>query len=411
MEVPALAIISVSNSSSAGGDEGVSVKDKPNQDQTGFSKHLNDNVDRLKKDSAKAEPVQTEKQEQAAASVVDVDEPNTMGPIIEVGNTEDQLLLKLEAESGNLASDTLTQRVDAPAIVAEPLVESLIANETVVVDEILPLANEASDPSDTKELSFNPFAELATSKLTPLPIERQFSKSAIADTRRIDPEAAIDSLKSKMLVSDIISEQAQKDQLGQMKLLNQGSLSPIKLVNEVLTPTNTINPEVSINLSSVNLQSNADSALSTKPTLTLDTPVNNPRWGGELGKTVQWMMSQSMTGAQIRLNPQQLGPIEVRLQIENGQASLAFTAQHGATREALDAALPRLREMMAEQNIDLLDANVSEHSFAEQQQQNAEEHAESIVDEQETVNLAISPLFDDANQVSKAHDGVFSQFA
>jgi len=408
MEVPALAVISVSSSSS---DEGMPVQDKPNQDQTDFSKHLNDNVDRLKKGSAKAEPVQTEKQKQVTESVVDVDEPNTTAPILVVGNAEDQLLLKLETESGNLASDMLTQRVDAKAVVAEPLVESLIANETVVVDEILPLANEANDPSDTKALSFNPFAELATSKLTPLPIERQFSKTEIADTRSVDPEAVIDSVKSKMLVSDIISEHAQKDQLGQMKLLNQGSSLPTKLVNEVLTPANTTNPEVNINLSSVNLQSNVDSALSTKPTLTLDTPVNNPRWGGELGKTVQWMMSQSMTGAQIRLNPQQLGPIEVRLQIENGQASLAFTAQHGATREALDAALPRLREMMAEQNIDLLDANVSEHSFAEQQQQNTEEHADSIVDEQEKVNLATSPLFDDENQVSKTHDGVFSQFA
>lgn len=105
------------------------------------------------------------------------------------------------------------------------------------------------------------------------------------------------------------------------------------------------------------------------PATTLETPFRQPGWDQALSERVLWVANQRFQGAEIKLNPPQLGPIEVRVQLQHEQAQISFTAQNASVREALEAALPRLREMFAANGFNLLDVNVSQHSFAEQQRQ------------------------------------------
>jgi flagellar hook-length control protein FliK len=61
--------------------------------------------------------------------------------------------------------------------------------------------------------------------------------------------------------------------------------------------------------------------------------------------------------------------MEVRIQIQNDQASIQFASHHAVVREALEAALPRLRDMLEATGVQLVDVNVSDgQSFAERQQ-------------------------------------------
>ncbi|MFQ5643760.1 MAG: flagellar hook-length control protein FliK [Thiogranum sp.] len=103
------------------------------------------------------------------------------------------------------------------------------------------------------------------------------------------------------------------------------------------------------------------------PTLTLGTPLNQGGWDQALGERIQWMAGQKLQGAQIKLNPAHLGPMEVRIQVQNEQASIQFVSAHGVVREALEAALPRLREIFDASGVELVDVDVSGQSFAEQQ--------------------------------------------
>ncbi len=103
------------------------------------------------------------------------------------------------------------------------------------------------------------------------------------------------------------------------------------------------------------------------PTIALGTPLNQGNWDQALGERIQWMAGQKLQGAQIRLNPANLGPMEVRIQVQNEQASIQFTSAHGVVREALEAALPRLREMFDASGVELVNVDVSGQSFAEQQ--------------------------------------------
>src|SRR5690606_11404509 len=61
-------------------------------------------------------------------------------------------------------------------------------------------------------------------------------------------------------------------------------------------------------------------------------------------------------------DPPDLGPVEVRLSLERDTKELVvhFVASHAATREALEQALPRLREMMLESGFSLNDASVAD---------------------------------------------------
>ena len=116
-------------------------------------------------------------------------------------------------------------------------------------------------------------------------------------------------------------------------------------------------------------------ASSALPTLNLNTPLAQGDWDQALGERIQWMVNQKMQGAQIRLNPAQLGPMEVRIQVQNDQASIQFSSAHGVVREALEAALPRLRELFDASGVELVDVDVSGQSFAGGQRPGGEDSA------------------------------------
>jgi flagellar hook-length control protein FliK len=102
------------------------------------------------------------------------------------------------------------------------------------------------------------------------------------------------------------------------------------------------------------------------PATSVAIPLRQAGWDQALGEQVQWMVGNKLQGAEMRLNPAHLGPMEVRIQIQNDQANINFSAQHGVVREALEAAIPRLREMLGESGLQLNNVTVSDQSLAEQ---------------------------------------------
>lgn len=111
------------------------------------------------------------------------------------------------------------------------------------------------------------------------------------------------------------------------------------------------------------------------PGTQIPLPMQHSQWGDALSEKVMWVANQKLQGAEIKLNPQHLGPIEVRVSLNSdssqSQAQVHFTAQHALTRDALEAAMPRLREMFSANGMDLVDVNVSDRSFAEQDHESA----------------------------------------
>ena len=131
----------------------------------------------------------------------------------------------------------------------------------------------------------------------------------------------------------------------------------------------------------------------------IGVPVQNPQWGQQLGDRVQWMLGQNLQHADIHLNPPDLGALDVHIQVHGDQASVNFSSPHAVVRHALDAAIPRLREMLHETGLTLGDVNVSGQALAQHQPRDHQaQHGQqgrvggvAAVDEPQSV-IASSPI-------------------
>jgi len=94
----------------------------------------------------------------------------------------------------------------------------------------------------------------------------------------------------------------------------------------------------------------------------LKSPVGSAAWTDELGGQLTWMTQRGLESGSLRVSPEHLGPVEVQISVQNGDASVWFGASHPDTRAALEQALPRLREMFASQGLTLTDSGVSRES-------------------------------------------------
>ena len=97
-------------------------------------------------------------------------------------------------------------------------------------------------------------------------------------------------------------------------------------------------------------------------TADLKSPVGSSAWEDEVGTQLTWMTQKGLETGSLRVSPEHLGPVEVNISVQNGDASVWFAATHPDTRAALEQALPRLREMFANQGMNLADSGVSRQS-------------------------------------------------
>lgn len=91
----------------------------------------------------------------------------------------------------------------------------------------------------------------------------------------------------------------------------------------------------------------------------LTPTVGSNAWNQALGQKITLMVGATQQTATLSLNPPDLGPLQVVLNINKDSADATFIAAQPEVRQALEAALPRLREMMNEAGIQLGQANVS----------------------------------------------------
>ena len=99
----------------------------------------------------------------------------------------------------------------------------------------------------------------------------------------------------------------------------------------------------------------------------VNTPLSHGGWGEEFNQKITWLATQHGQSAALHLNPPQLGPLDVVLKVNGDQATALFISPHAAVREAVEQALPRLREMLAENGIMLGNTTVSDQAPKEQQ--------------------------------------------
>lgn len=108
----------------------------------------------------------------------------------------------------------------------------------------------------------------------------------------------------------------------------------------------------------------------------VQTPVGQPQWSQAVGEKVLWLAAQNISSAEINLHPQDLGPVQVKVSVNQDQANVTFTSHHPVVREVLDQNLNRLRDMFSEQGLNLVNVDVSDRSFQRQQGEGKEQQGQ-----------------------------------
>ncbi|RQT50053.1 flagellar hook-length control protein FliK [Burkholderia cepacia] len=96
--------------------------------------------------------------------------------------------------------------------------------------------------------------------------------------------------------------------------------------------------------------------------------VGTPDWTDALSQKVVFLSNAHQQSAELTLNPPDLGPLQVVLRVADNHAHALFVSQHAQVRDAVEAALPKLREAMESGGLGLGSATVSDGGFASQQQ-------------------------------------------
>jgi hypothetical protein len=98
--------------------------------------------------------------------------------------------------------------------------------------------------------------------------------------------------------------------------------------------------------------------ISTVVTAEAPLPLHHPRFVGAFSQQVTMMARDGVQHARITVNPPELGPVELRIVLRNDEATVHFAAQHAAVRDALEDAMPRLREQFEQAGLRLHDGAV-----------------------------------------------------
>jgi flagellar hook-length control protein FliK len=128
------------------------------------------------------------------------------------------------------------------------------------------------------------------------------------------------------------------------------------------------------------VQSTAQSVSNAKQVTSLQNEalsVYRKDFTNELKDKVMVMMNQKLQQIEIRLDPQELGNVNVKINLQNEQAVVSFTVQNQQAKEAFDQNLGRLKEMLAESGVDVGDANVEQENKQNDNEALADDHQQS----------------------------------
>lgn len=105
-------------------------------------------------------------------------------------------------------------------------------------------------------------------------------------------------------------------------------------------------------------------------TQVLNVQVGTQEWQQQLNQQIVMFSRNGLQKAELRLHPEELGSLHIRMKIEDGQAQLHLASQNGQVRSVLENAMHQLRQALSENGIQLTQSQVSSDTNDSWQQQN-----------------------------------------
>lgn len=180
------------------------------------------------------------------------------------------------------------------------------------------------------------------------------------DLSTIVADAAKDAAVSADVVTSMTARvDGQASQF--LNLMSQTQASAQHAIAGLVNPTESVMQE--------NSQLRAEASKTQQQFEGFDKAVNIHKSDGQqqLSEKIRWMVNARNTMAEIRLDPPELGSMQVRVNVAGDAASVSFVVQSQQAKDALADAMPKLRDMLSEQGIELGDAQVRKDNSSGQE--------------------------------------------
>ncbi len=254
-------------------------------------------------------------------------------------------------------------KIDALSAIINPLSGSVVSQLTT--DEAIKMSDDVLSQSNVSLLKQQ---SLVNTSIQNQQINMTDSKSVPGNIESYNKNISEKMITVDTVFNKVMDENSTRDILAQATKLQQIPIT-----------TNISNSNVpSQNITATVLAETTITGAVTQLSKTLNTTiavnVENKNWSQQVTQQVNYMIKSGIQQAEIKLNPANLGPMEIKLTVQDDQASVQFVTHHALVRDALDSAIPRLKELLDQQGLNLLDVNVSTQS--EQQQGKEEAHSQ-----------------------------------
>ena len=252
-----------------------------------------------------------------------------------------------------------------PLVTAQPdpiLPETQLLPESVDVEIVDP----ALQPGDEA----NPLPILTAISRLPEPVTSSSRARPSLNLLQANPQSSMPQTRSEVMTSVQAEEQLQLDKLvrqGIDMLTAKDTDAPLPKSTPVITTGTPADSQLSALLRPATAPTMSENSATPATQLAVNVEVGRSGWDQSVGRQLMWMAKQNIQTAELRLNPANLGPVEVRIDIEDEQVRVAFSSPHAAVRDAVEQAVPRLKEMFDNSGLQLADTEVSHQSFAQQQ--------------------------------------------
>ena len=211
-----------------------------------------------------------------------------------------------------------------------------------------------------------------------------FEAKSHADTTFINPKnTEINHSTSNYLsnssnnlsnISDVMPKMVSAQTDFVMNLESNDVIAPIHQVSS-LSPSITNEPSLLLP---------ANSTVTTY-TMDLSTPVNVEQWQKSLTQHIMMFNHQGTQSAEIKLHPQELGSLHIKLAITDDNINLHMMTEHNMVKGVLESALPFLRTSLQEQGFALQQTDISDFSMMRDGEQSAMHHENNHRQQSNTV--------------------------
>lgn len=278
----------------------------------------------------------------------------TVEPALPVSDAQDALDPLLAMALGGLQlPQPQPEAVTLPEATTEP--EPLLITGTPVTTPVV-MGQEASPEADL-------FAEQASPTLVTEDAVSIQLPQAVDSKPQQQPANGKDFAADLASAFDEMSEADKGDKLSTELVVEDVSTEALQSLKESTQPDR---PDQFVSkLNALTQAINQQSGGVQRVPLVPGQPVavQQSGWTDAVVDKVMWMSSQNLKSAEIQLDPAELGRLEVRVHLSQDSAQVTFASPNAGVRDALEGQMGRLRDLFAQQGMNLADANVSDQSM------------------------------------------------